>query len=242
MGLGFGLDNTFQGSETHEELSLRSVSFYNARTMNYTPPTENDILDVGDDNDVDNDEGYDGDDDSEQQIEVDTPPPQGLCERNQESYQNEQEDTVAGIDQEDPDQAIVDRITEPDDYNQVFEMSDLLKHIKLKKLNLRLRRPTSVDGNCLPDALSDLIEKFDIKSVPRDKHLLRQFICESLVRHPQFPTWMREIFKRPIPFQLFLQKQRKNGQYSDNMGFMVTAAAYSIGMYITRLAVNKVKP
>ena len=47
-----------QGSETHEELSLRSVAYYNARTMNYIPPTPDDILDVDDDEDDANDEPH----------------------------------------------------------------------------------------------------------------------------------------------------------------------------------------
>ena len=203
--------------------------------MNYTPRTENDILDIdeaGYDGDCDNDGSNDNNDQRDPDVNLDTAPSvdnsEELSERNQITDEN-QDAAVADTDQEDQDEAIVDQITEPDDFNKVLDLDDLLEHIETKKLNLALRRPTSMDGNCLFDSLCDLIEKFDIKSVPREKQLLRQKICDSMIRHPEFPSWMKEIFKRPVPFQMFLQKQKKNGQFSDNMGFMITTAAFLIG-------------
>ena len=227
---------------THEELSIRSVAFYNARTMGYIPPTPDDILDV-DDEDAANDdlpgalpadaelaepqpvdaEPVDADD-GDANVTGDNPDPGQIV------TQMVEEVPVPDIDREAEDKLILDGIVNADGDNQVFSVDDLDNHIRDKNLNLRLRRPSISNGDCLFDSLLDLIEKFDIKIVPRERHLLRQAICSSFTRHPQFPTWMQNHFKRPVVFQTYLANMKKTGQYSDNMGLIVAVAAHYLGI------------
>ena len=228
-------DNS-QGSESHEELSLRSVAYYNARTMGYMPPTPDDILDL---------DGEDADPPGPLPVvaESEVAEPEPAVSENGDATvlgdhpdqgqivtQMEVVNPVPVIDPEEEDKLILDGIQNPDQNNRVYSLEDLLNHIKDKNLNLRLRRPSTSNGDCLFDSLEDLIEKFDINSVPRDKNLLRQAICSSFTSHPQFPTWMSLHFKRPVVFQMWYAKMKKTGTYSDNMGLIVAAAAHYLGI------------
>ena len=211
--------------------------------MGYTPPTENDILDS---------EGVD----TVSDVVVAGPPDEdsagdaGLSlvagsvdvtqdDPHRDMDENFNEENVY-VDPEEQDQEMLSLILEPDDNNQSFDLNDLLAHINAKNLNLRLRRPSSTDGNCLYDSLCDLCEKFDIPNVPREKGLLRKAVCNSLTRHPEFPRWMKEIFRKPAVFQKYLATMMKSGQWSDNFGIITAAAAHLIGK--TRLGVDRVKP
>ena len=214
------------------------MAYYNARTMGYMPPTPDDILDL-DDEDADPPGSLPVD------VATEVAEPEPVVSENGDA-------TVLGdhpdpgqivtqmdvvnpvqdqdIDREEEDKLILDGIQNPDQNNRVYSLEDLLNHIKDKSLNLRLRRPSTSNGDCLFDALQDLIEKFDIKSVPRDMNLLRQAICSSFTSHPQFATWMSLHFKRPVVFQMWYAKMKKTGTYSDNMGLIVAAAAHYLGM------------
>ena len=216
-----------QGTETHEELSIRSVAFYNARTMNYTPPTENDILDI-------TDADYDGGDDDDDDASL-APVPSNIDDGDIEGgTASPQEDTHGDIarpviDQDEEDQMILNNIQNADDDNCVYNLEELTNYIDTRNLNLRLGRQSSRDGNCLFDSLAYLVTKYEIENVPRCHKLLRRDICNSVTKHPQFPTWMAVHFKRPVVFQLFLENMRRNGTYSDNMGLIVAASAHFLG-------------
>ena len=215
------------------------MAFYNARTMGYIPPTPDDVLDIDDD---DVQAVYD---EFHGVVRVVAEPvdaePMDVEPEDAEADDVEDDDADAEaadpgqvpdlpeIDPEEEDKLILDGIQNADADNQVHSLEDLVNYIEAQNLNLRLRRPIRKDGNCLFDSLVDLIEKFDIKTVPRDHNLLRQAICSSFTRHPQFPTWMANHFKRPVVFQMYLENMKKNGIYSDNMGLIVAVAAHFIG-------------
>ena len=199
--------------------------------MNYIPPTENDILDTDDDEGDENDDGMIAPADNDGMIA----PADNDDGDNEERLAgsptvNFQEDNaIPDIDQDEEDQRILNSIQNADANNRVFDLDELLNHIVSKNLNLRLRRPTSMNGNCLFDSLVDLVEKFEIVNVPRCQNLLRQAICNSMMRHPEFPTWMSLHFKRPVVFQLFLKNMKRSGTYCDNMGLMIAASAHFLG-------------
>ena len=212
------------------------MAYYNARTMGYLPPTPDDILDIADE-----------DTDPPGPLPVDAESEVAECEpvvsengdatvlgdqpvQGQIVTQMDIDVPVPVSDPEEEDKLILDGIQNPDQNNRVYSMEDLLNHIKDKNLNLRLRRPSTTNGDCLYDSLEDLIMKFDIKSVPRDKDLLRQAICSSFTSHPQFATWMSLHFKRPVVFQMFFAKHKKSGTYTDNMGLVIAAAAHYLGI------------
>ena len=224
-----------QGSETHEELSLRSVAYYNARTMNYIPPTPDDILDVDDDEDGADDEAHR---DVPEDAEVVGPEPMNgdgdghtAPVLGDEGHLGAEEVVTAApdIDHDEEDNMILNSIQNADQGNRMYSLEALDRHIKAKHLNLRLRRPTSNDGNCFFDTLSDLIEKFQIRNVPQDKDLLRQAICCSFTSHPNFSTWMVDNFKKPVVFQKYISGMKKSGTYTDNMGLIIAVAAHFLG-------------
>lgn len=194
--------------------------------MNYTPPTENDILDIAD-------ADYDGDDDDDDASlgpvpsHIDDGEIDGETASPQDNIHGDIENPV--IDQEAEDQIILNGIQNADANNRVYNLEDLTNQIDTKNLNLRLGRPSSRDGNCLFDSLTYLVKKYEIENVPQCHKLLRQDICSSVTRHPEFPTWMAIHFKRPVVFQLFLENMRKNGTYSDNMGLIIAASAHFLG-------------
>ena len=210
------------------------MAYYNARTMNYIPPTPDDILDVDDDEDDANDEPHR---DVPEDAEVLDPEAMDEGDGHTAPVLGDSPDlgdaqvvtAAPDVVHEEEDNLILDSIQNGDGSNPVYSLDQLARHIEAKNLNLRLRRPSSSDGNCFFDSLCDLIDKFNIRNVPHDKDQLRQGICCSFTSHPQFPFWMTEIFKKPVVCQMFLSNMKKSGTYTDNMGLIIAVAAQFLG-------------
>ena len=243
-----------QGTPHHKEMSIRSVAFYNSRTLGYVMPDHLIPPDPGPENDDDNNNGQEQDviNEDEENNERKCETPRGF---RGDILENEsgaslltrlEEDLVHDDQDKDDDEANiglnddvnasqevennrVDRILNDDGGGTLYTMNQLLSHIREKNLPLRPRKVIQSDGNCFFESIQDLAEKFQLP-VPRDKLLLRHLIADSMTSHPEFLTWIQIHFDGEIrDFETVRDRVRQHGHFTDSYGFCTATAAHVLG-------------
>lgn len=231
-----------QGTPLHEEMSIRSVSFYNSRTLGFTIPACEEPPDP--DPDLNNDVSANNDDVPPVNNEVEInernceTPPAGF---NGDQLENESEEYLRDHldvqdDNEDDNEEnnaekkeLVKRILNGQGNNIVYSLDQVYSHIRDKNLQLVPRKKISPDGNCFFESCGDLADKFDI-NVPRDKFLLRQLLVDSMKDHPEYPRWLELCCEGDEEvFDLTAEELRKDGTYTDASGWIVMTAACVLG-------------
>ena len=190
-----------QGEKIHEEYSMRSVCFYNARSLGYLPET---IFPETDDNDADDDPNVTDDWNLESDHVLD---------------RREEEDCVrrvlGGHDQ--PPRPLIPLLT-------------LDEHISTRGLSLKKRRPSLTDGNCWWDSLDDLLEINPISGVPSGHLSLRSYICDRVMALPLTTSWIRDYFGNSrTAFQDFLDIMKRPESYTDDYGLITLATSLVLG-------------
>ena len=249
-----------QGTALHKEMSVRSVSFYNSRTLGFVLPDHLVPPDPGPDVEDDNNNDVEQlvNEDEERNNERNCETPRGFSgdileneseasllsqleedlanDNDEEAPINEDEeempddDTCPGVNAAQYSQ--VDIILNGDGGGPIYSMEELFCHIKDKNLPLRSRDlVVSSDGNCFFESLQDLAEKFNLP-VPHDKHLLRHIITDSMKGHPDVLTWVQEFLHGEMKnFEEIVARLSKDRQYTDNYGMTTLTAAHVLGNY-----------
>ena len=249
-----------QGTPHHKEMSIRSVAFYNSRTLGYVMPDHLIPPDPGPDTDVgDNNNEEDVINEDEENNERNCEPPPGfigdiLENESGASLLTRLEEDLGDDDQEmddvevntgliddvhsvlnasqEAENNLVDGILNDDGRGKLYTMKQLLSHIHDKNLPLRPRKKTQSDGNCYYESIQDLADKFQLP-VPRDKHLLRLLITDSMATHPDFLTWVQEHFQGELAaFEKFVDRLRIDGHFTEGFGFTTLTTAHLLGTVI----------
>ena len=77
------------------------------------------------------------------------------------------------------------------------------------------------------------MELFDIADKPRDHGDLRREVCDSIMDLPQTPVWIQKFFNNSVEiFRKFVERHRRMGIWTDNLGIMCQATALFIGNII----------
>ena len=248
-----------QGTPHHKEMSIRSVAFYNSRTLGYVMPDHLIPPDPGPENDEDdNNNGQEQDviNEDEENNERKCETPRGfrgdilenesgasLLTRLEEDLvddDQDKDDDEANLGRNDDVNSVlnasqeasnnrVNRILNDDGGGTLYTMNQLLSHIRQNNLPLRPRKVIQSDGNCFFESIQDLAEKFQLP-VPQDKLLLRQLIADSMESHPEFLTWVQIHFYGELrDFETVRDRVRQHGHFTDSFGLCPATAAHVLG-------------